>query len=333
MPQLVAFNRKWSIGSDDFVYPGIGEIVLRLIWLIVVSVIFDLHKTAFDCRGGHLLLTYFIGLLTLLVISTVITLIVVYISMRGTITNSWPRRSIPKLVYIKCAICLPELAWNVMGSYWAFGLSSGCESHVIWTVKGVVLSGWIIGLVVLAGIGIVFDPLGALHNTDSGNDSQQMSAAAKRVWETRCKILCCCVGCDEQSTNAFSGIAEIFSNFFHGVDLVPTDIACGLILVHREQQKEKNRLMSVKIEPVRRQNSTGSTRSYDGQQSLQASSSISGAVSDSILDTSSMPIPQPWMNIELMCHFMKFAMASYGWPLYIFTHLMTGSCQLWSQCK
>lgn len=32
MPQLVAFNRKWAIGSDDFVYPGIGEIVLRCIW-------------------------------------------------------------------------------------------------------------------------------------------------------------------------------------------------------------------------------------------------------------------------------------------------------------
>ncbi len=47
----------------------------------------------------------------------------------------------------------------------------------------------------------------------------------------RCKVLCCCVGCDEQSKNAFKDIAEIMANFFQGLDLVPTDIAAGLILL------------------------------------------------------------------------------------------------------
>ena len=32
MPQLVAFSRRWTIGSDDFVFPGLMEIVLRIAW-------------------------------------------------------------------------------------------------------------------------------------------------------------------------------------------------------------------------------------------------------------------------------------------------------------
>jgi len=33
--------------------------------------------------------------------------------------------------------------------------------------------------------------------------------------------------------------------FVQGVDLVPTDIACGLILVQREQKREECRLAAV----------------------------------------------------------------------------------------
>ncbi|XP_060599676.1 diacylglycerol lipase-beta-like isoform X2 [Ruditapes philippinarum] len=339
MPQLVAFNRKWSIGSDDFVYPGVGEIILRAIWIAVVSAIFHMHKDTLDCHDGNLLHTYYIGLLSLLAISILMTIAVVYVSMQGTITNCSPRRKISKLIYTKFAITLPELAWNIMGTYWAFGVSSGCEKHIVLTVKGVVIFGWVMGIVVLIGIGVVFDPLGALHQKSDGGQHQRDSAdkeisnSAKRVWETRCRILCCCVGCDEQSTNAFSGIAEIFSNFFQGVDLVPTDVACGLILVHREQEREANTLMSIRIEAPQRSISQ-SGMSHNEQQYMQRP--LSASSSTSALPSTGdpgIPTPKPWMTVEMLAHYMKFAMASYGWPLYIFTHLMTGACQLTSQCN
>ncbi|XP_053393222.1 diacylglycerol lipase-beta-like isoform X2 [Mercenaria mercenaria] len=338
MPQLVAFNRKWSIGSDDFVYPGIGEIILRVIWITVVSAIFHLHKDTLDCHDGNLLHTYYIGLLSLLAISIVMTIIIVYVSMQGTITNCAARRKMSKLIYVKFAITFPELAWNIMGTYWAFGMSSGCEKHVVLTVKGVVLFGWVMGIVVLIGIAVVFDPLGAIHpRADGGQqhkdkDDMEISNSAKRVWETRCRILCCCVGCDENSKNAFSGVAEIMSNFFKGVDLVPTDVACGLILVNREQEREEYRLSSVRVEGSQR--SQGQS-SQDGQkQYLQRPLSSANVTPEpSTSTTQGITTPKPWMTIEMMAHYMKFAMASYGWPLYIFTHLMTGTCQLSSQCN
>lgn len=159
--------------------------------MVALSAVFHVHKDAFDCDGGELLHAYLIGLLTLLVVSIVMTSVVVGTSMQGTITNIWPRRRLTKLIYIKCAISVPELAWNIIGSYWAFGLSHGCETHIVMTVKGAVISGWIIGLIVLIGIAIVFDPLGTLHRSgnghSSGNDQEMAQAAlsAKRVWERR----------------------------------------------------------------------------------------------------------------------------------------------------
>ncbi len=66
---------------------------------------------------------------------------------------------------------------------------------------------------------------------------------------SRCKVLCCCVGCDEQSKNAFKDIAEIMANFFQGLDLVPTDIAAGLILLGKEGDIYfKGDFMNLKIE-------------------------------------------------------------------------------------
>jgi len=151
--------------------------------LVVLGAIFHLHKDAFDCHGGQLLHAYYIGLMVLLVASILMTMVVVGASMRGSITNIWPRRAMSKLIYIKVAISIPEIAWNIIGSYWVFGLSSGCETHVVMTVKGAVISGWVIGLIVLIGIAIVFDPLGALHHTNS--QAQELALSAKRVWEKR----------------------------------------------------------------------------------------------------------------------------------------------------
>lgn len=334
MPQLVAFNRRWAIGSDDFVFPGLIEILLRTAWLIAISVVFHLHKDAFDCTGGHLLKAYYIGLLTLLSVSIVMTAVIVYHSMQGTITNLHPRRRMNKLIYVKLAISLPELVWNILGTYWAFGMSSGCELHVVWTVKGAVLSGWVIAFIVIIGIIVVFDPLGGKKEVAN----LQGSDSAKRVWEVRCKLLCCCVGTDEQSTDAFSGIAKLFSNFFQGVDLVPTDIAAGLILVHREQERKASQLSSVSIETNR-----PSSSSYETFSANTSSHDIERPVTEVVhsraspelrtVSDSSLPTPKPWMTTDLMHHYMKFAMASYGWPLFIFTHLVTGACQLWSQCK
>ena len=43
--------------------------------------------------------------------------------------------------------------------------------------------------------------------------------------------------------------------------------------------------------------------------------------------------PQGWMAIHNATYFMRYAMASYGWPLYMYTNLTCGCCKLWSKCR
>lgn len=34
MPGLVVFGRRWGIASDDFVFPGLFELVVRVLWYV-----------------------------------------------------------------------------------------------------------------------------------------------------------------------------------------------------------------------------------------------------------------------------------------------------------
>lgn len=43
--------------------------------------------------------------------------------------------------------------------------------------------------------------------------------------------------------------------------------------------------------------------------------------------------PQHWMTTQTMSHYMKYAMASYGWPLFVFADLSSGLCKLCGQCR
>ena len=43
---------------------------------------------------------------------------------------------------------------------------------------------------------------------------------------------------------------------------------------------------------------------------------------------------QDWTRIGLLVHYMKFAMACYGWPLYVMMHLETGgACKIVGCCR
>lgn len=330
MPSLVAFNRRWGIGSDDFVFPGLLEVFLRFVWLIAVSIVYSIHEDNFgDCDGGPKLRLYYIGLLTLICVCIVITSVIVFISCKGSIINTFPRRSLAKILYLRFAIGIPEVVWNIVGTYWSFGRSSGCTVAVVDTAKGAVICGWLLAFIVVVLFLITFDPLGGrkkplsqrnkllLESKDSDQIMSNARISARKAWERRCKFLCCCVLCDDQSKDAFSDIAKLLSDFFEGLDVVPTDIAAGLILVQQNQEHEQNKLQTVTVSTSNTAKPAAATVDLNNQPSTDHC----------------IPTPKEWMTTEIMTHYMKFAMGSYGWPLYMFTHLTTGLCRLAGQCK
>lgn len=145
-------------------------------------------------------------------------------------------------------------------------------------------------------------PSAGPNHLDSHESSQLFSGlktAATSVWETRIKFLCCCVGNDDHTRVAFSSTAELFSTYFSDTDLVPSDIAAGLTLLHQQQDNIRN-----------------------------------GQEPDEVISHSPGPPQEADLDAELAnCHhYMQFAAAAYGWPLYIYRNPFTGLCKIGGDC-
>ena len=163
--------------------------------MIAIAVVFHIHQDAFTCQDGNLLRTYYIGVLTILSVTLVVSALIMHTSMQGTITQPHPRKRIPLLLYIKTAVIVPDLVWMAIGTFWAFGKSYGCDYYVVLTVKGAVICAWVAMFVTIIGILIIFDPLGnAKHKhkyerymtcgVGESLESSQATMAAK-IWERR----------------------------------------------------------------------------------------------------------------------------------------------------
>ncbi|RXN31286.1 sn1-specific diacylglycerol lipase beta [Labeo rohita] len=232
----------------------------------------------------------------------------------GTIMNPGPRRSMTALVYLRALLYLPEFIWACLGVIWVSDNSTGCEPAEVGAVIGAVVSSWIILLSMVVGVLVVFDPLGSqrpgvlldaplgVRDLESSESSQLFYTAhtvASRVWESRLRLLCCCLPQDDNHRAAFSSIAQLVSGFFMDTDLVPSDIAAGLALLHQEQDKMEQ------------------CRDPDEVLSHSPSSPIREDLE---------------VELEKATHYMQFAAAAYGWPLYVYSNPLTGLCKLSGDC-
>ncbi|XP_029954841.1 sn1-specific diacylglycerol lipase beta-like [Salarias fasciatus] len=314
MPGMVVFGRRWGIASDDLVFPGFVELFFRVLWWIGTMILFTYHKGHFDCNGRGVLHTFLVGQLVVLALIILSLCAIIYVSAQGTITNPGPRRSMPVLVYLRAVLYLPELAWACMGAVWVSDDSRGCDPATVGSVIAAVVASWFILLFTALGVLFVFDPLGnprpqpaaaeplGVRHMESSEGTQFLSTArslAVKVWESRLRLLCCCLPQDENQRAAFSSIAQLFTGFFSDTDLVPSDIAAGLALLHQEHDKME--------------------RSRDPD--MVVPHSPSSPVGED-LET----------ELEKAAHCMQFAAAAYGWPLYIYSNLLTGPCKLSRDC-
>ncbi|XP_014895467.1 sn1-specific diacylglycerol lipase beta [Poecilia latipinna] len=140
MPGMVAFGRRWGIASDDLVFPGSFELLLRVLWWIGTLILFTYHKGHFDCNGRGVLHTYLVGLLVVLGLIILSLWAIVYVSAQGTITNPGARRSMPALVYLRALLYIPEFVWACLGAVWVSDGSRGCDPATVGAVISAVIT-------------------------------------------------------------------------------------------------------------------------------------------------------------------------------------------------
>ncbi|KAJ8363820.1 hypothetical protein SKAU_G00126510 [Synaphobranchus kaupii] len=307
MPGMVVFGRRWGIASDDLVFPGAFELFIRIIWWIGTLILYTIHKGRFDCPGGAVLNIYLVGLLVILAAIILSQCTIVYVSAQGTITNPGPRRFIPVLVCVRFLLYLPEIVWACLGAMWVSGDSKGCDLAEVGAVIGAVVASWIILFFTGVGVLVVFDPLGSQRRSaalyEPGTSDMQSSDSARslavRVWESRLRLLCCYLPQDDSHRAAFSGIAQLVSGFFSDTDLVGSDIAAGLSLLHQEQDKVEQCRDPDEVVP----------------------------------HSPSSPIREDLQTeLERAAHCMQFAAAAYGWPVYVYSNPLTGVFKLSGDC-
>ena len=107
-------------------------------------------------------------------------------------------------------------------------------------------------------------------------------------------------------------LTELMSYLVGDIDLVPSDLAAGLIILHLKSQAESN------------------TKEFE--RAKDSSPAVVSSEPPRIIDELERTVQIPtdiWNSQEYIAHFMKFALGSYGWPWYVLAHMKTGICRLW----
>ncbi|GIX70250.1 diacylglycerol lipase-beta [Caerostris extrusa] len=249
MPGIVMFKRRWRIGSDDFVFSALAEFFLRLIWFVVVLVVFLKHRIHLRCPGERLLQTYLIFSLAGLGFILLLDALIAWISSRGTMTQTRPRRHLCKILHLRLLVMIMEVAWNGIGTKWAFTPEDHhCEpQEVITLVQVIAICSWILFGIMMLGIVLVFDPVGSYRYNGTGHRVADVERGEPQALYINLKMQQMPKRLKDMgmaSKSAYSDISKLFTYYFEDVDLVPSDIAAGLILLQQKQAVENGNRVS-----------------------------------------------------------------------------------------
>lgn len=163
--------------------------------LVVIAALLKIYFNN-DCENSKLLREYYIGAIVLLIVTIIFTLVIMGVSMQGTISDDYPRRHINILLYIKFLFIFIEAAWLIYSTYITFDSGfKDCDHFFLWAARGAVLCAWIVGFFMFVGIILVFDPLGSTKGQRKREDELSRSSSTElissrmsehiRVWERR----------------------------------------------------------------------------------------------------------------------------------------------------
>ncbi|XP_043260888.1 diacylglycerol lipase-beta-like isoform X1 [Colletes gigas] len=302
MPAIKLFGRKWLAATDDLVYPGLFEIFIRTVWLILIgSACGRYYQYTWSCRlGGELVRVYLLGQVAFLAVTILFMLIIVRHSAKGSIMETRARKFVEPLLTVKILLLLPEIFWNVLGSLWMFGdrVECGYDHYTTTVVQALVLFDWILIGLTIFGLALIFDPLGSLADKDLDTLAEHTKVSG--MWLRRMKFLWW-LRKDEKADETLQHCADIIGALFRGTDLVPSDVMAGCILLRIQQKRETHELrrLNLLVRP-------------------RYTNDLSAIMSDA----------PSWMSLEDALHYVKLSIASYGWLIAIYTYTCTGYFRL-----
>ncbi|XP_070074614.1 diacylglycerol lipase-alpha isoform X2 [Drosophila takahashii] len=321
MPGLVVFRRRWSVGSDDLVVPGAFLLTIHFICFLIVSVSLVIFEYNTRILSIKLLFYHLIGYLLILFFSICVEIGICVISMRGSILDAEARTSINIWIYLKSLVILFDIAWLGVGSVW---LGHYYTTAPIDDPKkvyiAIIICNWALVVITLITIWCTFDAAGrswvkmkkyqrSMRETESRfnykrSNSMNRNWRQRKVmrayqdsWDHRCRLLFCCMGSSERNRNSFTDIARLLSDFFRELDVVPSDVVAGLVLLRKFQRLER--------EAIVRQRKNGTYEFLSGVPITERTQFL--ALNDA----------KNYDFFQTVIHYMYFAQGAYGWPMYV----------------
>ncbi|KAL4642141.1 sn1-specific diacylglycerol lipase alpha [Arapaima gigas] len=325
MPGMVLFRRRWSVGSDDLVLPALFLFLLHSAWLVVLSVVlFGLpFGSAQSCSVT--LVDHGRGYLGILVSCLICESIIMWLSMRGSILYTQPRDAVEYVLYIRLAILLVELVYAVVGIAWLVQYYQPCSDVTAKNLTlGIVVCNWLVIFSMCFTLMCTFDPTGRTfvklkatrrrqRNLTTYTLRHRLEEGQASSWSRRLKFFMCCTRAQDSQSDAYSEVASLFAEFFRDLDIVPSDIIAGLVLLRQRQRAKRSAILDQGNNDV-----------------LAFLSGIPVTRNTRYLDLKNSAEMAMYREV---CYYMLFALAAYGWPMYLMRKPACGLCHLASSCS
>uniref|UniRef100_A0A672PE31 Diacylglycerol lipase-alpha n=1 Tax=Sinocyclocheilus grahami TaxID=75366 RepID=A0A672PE31_SINGR len=231
--------------------------------------------------------------------------IFLWLSMRGSILYTQPREAVQYVLYIRLAILLVELVYAVVGIAWLVQYYHPCSDITAKNLAlGIVACNWLVIFSVCFTMMCTFDPTGRTfvklkatrrrqRNLTTYTLRHRLEEGQASSWSRRLKFFMCCTRTKDTQSDAYSEVASLFAEFFRDLDIVPSDIIAGLVLLRQRQRAKRS----------------------------------------AILDQVCISFSSEMSMYKEVCYYMLFAMAAYGWPVYLLRKPACGLCRLVGTCS
>ncbi|KAG7276665.1 hypothetical protein CRUP_032014 [Coryphaenoides rupestris] len=199
------------------------------------------------------------------------------------------------LVSCLISILVVELVYAVVGIAWLVQYYQPCSDLTAKNVAlGIVACNWLVIFSVCITL---------IHRLEEGQASS---------WSRRLKFFMCCSRSQDTQSDAYSEVASLFAEFFRDLDIVPSDIIAGLVLLRQRQRSKRSSILDQGNNDI-----------------LAFLSGIPVTRNTKYLDLKNLTEMGMYKDV---CYYMLFALAAYGWPMYLIRKPVCGLCRLASSC-
>ena len=259
MPHLKYNGRFWRFSSDELFFPGVFAIIGRIFWsALLITVLAITTPRLSRCPNGVGLLVYLYLSLTVFILSILCEGCLVKRSLVGSIVETEKREDgIGK--YLTAHIFLGVMQF-ILSIFGLLVISSRsfipCINDFKTTQQYDVV---LLSVVVISQLIDVTSLLCCCYSfsaTKVGEDSIADDHHTATLWEGRCKsvmkllqIVCCNIFGGSNVEEDLNTVARVLTDFFHHdgfLDVVPSDVVAGIMLVRIQQRDRKLNLYNKK---------------------------------------------------------------------------------------